>query len=102
MADKIKLKKEDIEANVYELPEGYSYHKKTGLCETPINQKQFKVWNEDHSKPDKWQIMDMCQMKPNRALIFEAGKMHRAEPIGGFGSDEKDGRLVLTCFFDVS
>ena len=77
-------------------------HKRTGLCENPISEKQLKVWEQDHSNPEAWSIMDMCQMKPNRALIFEAGKMHRAEPIGGFGRGPKDGRLVLTCFFDVA
>jgi len=75
-------------------------HKKTGLKENPINKKQEDVWREDTNNPDAWSILDMCSMVPNRAMIFDSSKMHRAEPIGGFGEGAEDGRLVLVFFFD--
>jgi hypothetical protein len=77
-------------------------HKETGLCDNPINDKQEQIWKESTNDTDAWQIMDMCPMVPNRALIFDSYHMHRAEPVGGFGSDGTDGRLVLTFFFDLN
>lgn len=77
-------------------------HKETGLSAHPINEKQVKVWEKDHSNPDAWSIYDMCDMKQNRACVFDATLMHRSEPVGGFGDTAKDGRLVLVCFFSVT
>lgn len=75
-------------------------HKKTGLCENPVNDKQAEIWEKDCNNPDAWSILSMCPMIPNRAFIFDASLMHRAEPIGGFGDNAKNGRLVLTAFYD--
>ena len=75
-------------------------HKRTGLDCNPINKKQLDVWAEDKNKPRKWQIYKMASMVPNRGFLFDANLMHRAEPIGGFGDSEKNGRLVLTVFYD--
>lgn len=75
-------------------------HKRTGLVCNPINQKQLSTWIEDKNTPEEWQIYKMASMMPNRAFLFDANLMHRAEPIGGFGENEKNGRLVLTMFYD--
>jgi hypothetical protein len=75
-------------------------HKEGLINSTPINDKQFKVWERDVNTPDAWQITDISQMIPNRACIFDANLMHRAEPIGGFGDSPKNARLVLTAFYD--
>jgi len=75
-------------------------HKKTGLCSTPINEKQLKVWQDDTNNEEAWQITNIAAMIPNRAFIFDADLMHRAEPVGGFGDNERNGRLVLTMFYD--
>lgn len=75
-------------------------HKRTGLCSNPINKKQQAVWEQDHSNWDAWSIASICPMMPNRAFIFDSSLMHRAEPVGGFGNNSKDGRLVLTVFYD--
>lgn len=58
-------------------------------------------WADDHSDPEKWNIVAMTDMKSNRACIFDASDMHRSEPIGGFGKTAKTARLVLVGFFDV-
>ena len=75
-------------------------HKRTGLNYQPVNDKQLKVWGDDMNTPDAWQIYRICNMIPNRAFLFDANLMHRAEPIGGFGNNAKNGRLVLTAFYD--
>lgn len=76
-------------------------HKESGLSHHPINQKQADIWKRDHSITDAWSVTDMFEMLPNRACVFNTDIMHRSEPVGGFGKDAKDGRLVLICFFDV-
>lgn len=76
-------------------------HKETGLCENPVNKKQEDIWRQDTNNRDSWSILDMCSMIPNRVCIFDANKMHRAEPIGGFGVNAFDGRLVLVFFFSL-
>lgn len=77
-------------------------HKSMGFSSNPINSKQLKAWESDHSNPMKWDVYDYCEMLPNRACIFKAEKMHRSEPVGGFGADSKNARLVLVCFFDLA
>ena len=78
----------------------YVMHKRTGMASHPINEKQVKTWEEDCNNPEAWQITNICPMLPNRAFIFNASAMHRAEPVGGFGDNAKNGRLVLTVFFN--
>ena len=58
-------------------------------------------WETDHSKPEMWCAYSLCEMAPNRAFIFRADLMHRAEPVGGFGDGAENGRLVYTAFFDL-
>ena len=76
-------------------------HKATGLDSNPVNETEEIVWRTDVNNYDAWEQTSICEMKENRALIFDANTMHRAEPVGGFGSDANDGRLVLTAFFDL-
>ena len=75
-------------------------HKEALIDSSPINDKQLKVWQRDTNTPEAWQIKDVSQMIPNRACIFDANLMHRAEPIGGFGDNSQNARLVLTAFYD--
>lgn len=72
-----------------------------GMSSTPNNTAELETWENDHSNPDKWEAVSLCEMEPNRACIFDANLMHRAEPVGGFGEGPADGRLVLTMFFDL-
>lgn len=76
-------------------------HKDTGLYQTPVNAKQLSVWEEDYNTADKWQILKMCSMLPNRALIFDSNLMHRSEPVDGFGGNVEDGRLIFGMFFNL-
>lgn len=74
-------------------------HKETGMIWNPTTSEQEAIWREDTNKPDAWRITDSISMAENKACIFHSGFYHRAEPIGGFGDDNKNGRLVLTAFF---
>lgn len=75
-------------------------HRETGMEGQPETQEQYEAWLRDTNVPDAWEITDMVYMKENRANIIAAERMHRAEPIGGFGKDASDGRIVLTAFFE--
>lgn len=76
-------------------------HKETGMDVDPGDDAELlRVWQRDTNVPDAWEITEMIEMKENRANIIESHLMHRAEPPGGFGVDPRDGRIVLTAFFE--
>lgn len=54
---------------------------------------------EDTNELIAWEVSEICNMEPNKGCLFESDRFHRAEPVGGFGSGLRDGRLVFTCFF---
>lgn len=56
---------------------------------------------KDCNDLSKWVHSFTCQGRFNRLLIHDASYWHCAEPIGGWGDEVKDGRVVLTCFFDA-
>lgn len=60
-----------------------------------------ELWSIDHSNPDRWGVYSRCEMRSNRAFLFDAHLMHRASPVGGFGQDARNGRLVYTAFFNL-
>jgi len=73
---------------------------KTGLDYAPEYQEEIDVMNRDMNNPEMWEITRFCEALPNKGFIFDAGLIHRAEPIGGFGDSPVNGRLVLTAFYD--
>lgn len=72
-------------------------HRDTGMAESDPSLAD--VWARDTNDPAAWEVTYMAEMAPNRAFVFPAPMMHRAEPVGGFGSTREDMRLVLTGFF---
>lgn len=74
-------------------------HKETGIKSAPETEHELHAVQMDANTPSAWESYFLCEMKPNRACIFDAELMHRAEPVGGFGNNPYDGRLVLTAFF---
>ncbi|MES2367708.1 MAG: hypothetical protein V4563_17660 [Pseudomonadota bacterium] len=72
----------------------------SGMDRNPISEVQELIWLKDTNTPDKWEVTHLCRMQPNKAFIFDADLMHRAEPVSGFGSNPINGRLVLTAFYD--
>jgi len=74
-------------------------HRQSGIAYNPAEPMFVGVVVEDQNRPEAWDIRDMVAMKPNRAVIFDASRLHRAEPVGGFGDTHENTRVVLTCFF---
>lgn len=74
-------------------------HLMTGIAYQPVLDGFVKIVQDDMNKPDEWVVYQRALSKENRALIFDAGFIHRAEPIGGFGDTQDEARIVLTCFF---
>lgn len=75
-------------------------HKANGTESDPTTPSELEDWKRDMNTPDAWEPTLLCGMKANRAFVFPAERYHRAEPIGGFGSDARDARVVMTMFFD--
>lgn len=73
----------------------------TGMDRNPVNAEQEALWRRDTNSPEQWTPYLLAEMRANRAFVFDASLFHRAEPIGGFGKDATDGRLVLTAFFSL-
>lgn len=74
-------------------------HLETGMITDPQTVEEEQIWKRDTNIPRAWEIYEISKMQPNRAVVFPANLMHRAEPLGGFGSTPQDGRLVLTAFY---
>lgn len=74
-------------------------HKIVGMREGPVTELDLLVWERDTNNPKYWNVWHQFDMKPNRAVVFPSCLMHRAEPVGGFGTSNYDGRMVLTGFF---
>lgn len=76
-------------------------HRLTGIGYNPQIPEVVDVVTADQNKPEAWDVREFVLMRPNRAVIFDAARLHRAEPIGGFGDTPENTRVVLTCFFTV-
>jgi len=74
-------------------------HKETGMCYHPESEEFIKIARRDQNNVDAWRINSSVEMQQNRATIFDSGYFHCAQPVGGFGDDQLNGRIVLTCFF---
>ncbi len=73
----------------------------TALLEHVDGEPDDATWMRDTNRPEAWREVSRCDMAPNRAFVFPAQMWHAALPMGGFGSNPYDGRLVLTAFFDA-
>lgn len=72
-------------------------HKETGMDR---NDPAFsEIWAKDCNNYGAWSVKDFCEMKPNRALLFDAEMMHRGEPVEGYGKGN-DSRMIMVCFYD--
>lgn len=74
-------------------------HRLTGIAYNPELPEATTIIVADQNNEKAWQVRDMAEMRPNRAVIFDAARLHRAEPVGGFGDSPGNTRVVLTCFF---
>lgn len=74
-------------------------HRLTGIAYNPAVPILAESVVADQNNSDAWQVRELVDMRPNRAVIFDANRLHRAEPVGGFGDTPENTRVVLTCFF---
>ena len=74
-------------------------HRASGIAYNPGYELFTGIVVEDQNRPEAWDVREMAEMHPNRAVIFDASRLHRAEPVGGFGDAPDNTRVVLTCFF---
>lgn len=92
--------------NEEDIPDGagtsFLQHKELGIDSHPFLTENIEVVQRDANTPEVWDVVELCEMRPNRACIFDAELFHRAEPIGGFGDNRKNGRLVLTAFYSLT
>lgn len=79
---------------------GFAKHRKMGIARAPAREEDVATSIRDQNDMSKWEVYRMVPMAQNRALVFDADLFHVALPVGGFGKDKTDGRLVLTAFFD--
>lgn len=74
-------------------------HRLTGIAYNPELPEAVAIITAHQNSPEAWDIREQADMRPNRAVIFDASRLHRAEPVGGFGDTPENTRVVLTCFF---
>lgn len=74
-------------------------HRSLGIAYHPELPEAVAVVEADQNNAPAWKVREVTAMKPNRAVIFDAARLHRAEPVGGFGDTPENTRVVLTCFF---
>lgn len=72
----------------------------SGFDRGPCTEDQVEMWRTDTNNPEKWSITRQYDMEPNRAILYPSELFHRSEPIGGFGTDATNARLVMVGFFD--
>lgn len=72
-------------------------HIDTGMDASPTHE-EVDIWRRDTNRADSWEVTDMAEMRPNRAVFIQANRMHRASTPSGFGDCAANGRLVYSCF----
>jgi hypothetical protein len=72
-------------------------HRETGMDRN--DPELADVWHRDCNNHDAWEVTDFCEMKPNKALFFDAELMHRGEPVSGYGQGN-GARMIMVCFYD--
>lgn len=72
-----------------------------GMKIHPQTEEEIELWKRDTNTPEQWIKTGFCPMKFNRAFILRSDLFHRAQPLGGFGDTNENGRLVLTLFFNI-
>jgi len=77
-------------------------HIATGMDRNPRDAEELALWEAEQNTSDKWEQVELAEMKENRLVLIDAADMHRSLPIGGYGHDITDGRIVLICFFSVT
>lgn len=74
-------------------------HIETGAKRITDDLELLEKVKRDSNNIEAWKVHKLFDMKKNRAAIFDSHYFHRAEPLGGFGENKENSRVVLTVFF---
>lgn len=77
-------------------------HKQTGMFRHPANDVELAALHADQNDLTKWERAGFVAGVANRMAVFDAGMLHLAEPVGGFGKNKDDARVVMTAFFSFA
>ena len=64
----------------------------------PTLYHDIEQFQEDGTKPEKWELRFVVEMKWNRLILFDSRLWHSPFPREGWGSSPKDGRLIQVYF----
>lgn len=73
-------------------------HKRYGMQHTDDT----PVHDVDCNDLQQFERMVSVQARPNLLLVHRGDVWHLAEPIGGWGTEPANARLVVTCFFNLA
>lgn len=54
----------------------------------------------DVDDPEAWEQTGLCDIRFNRAVIYESALFHSRWPFGAFGDSPETGRLIVVAFFN--
>lgn len=54
---------------------------------------------DDWNRVEAWEQTDLCELKFNRAVMYEGAQFHSRWPFAAFGEGASDGRLIAVAFF---
>lgn len=74
-------------------------HRELGFESHPESDFEKTLLIHHANKREMWDVTFECPAKFNRCLILNADLVHAA--MGEYGSTKDDGRLVVSCFFNL-
>lgn len=74
-------------------------HKATGASRMEPSEDLFNQVRTDWDDPEKWEQHGLCEIRFNRAVIYEAAEFHSRWPFEAFGNSPETGRLIAVAFF---
>lgn len=75
-------------------------HKATGAHRIdPGDRALFEAVRHDWDDAERWERIALCQLKFNRAVIYESALFHSRWPFPAFGHSPETGRLIAVAFF---
>ena len=75
-------------------------HKATGAYRLePGDMELYERIGTDWERPEAWEMLGLCEMRMNRAVIYDSSLFHSRWPFAAFGEGPRDGRLIAVAFF---
>lgn len=75
-------------------------HKETGAERIePGDMALFDKLHGDWDSVEAWERVGLCEIRLNRAVIYESALFHSRWPFEAFGTGPDDGRLIAVAFF---